>query len=152
MGQIRSVYSGGYGIWWEFKYSNIIEVVCNLILNFILGYFFGMKGIVFATIITVLIFGVIISDIIALKTCFKKSSGEFLLITFIYIILTIICGIITYFLCSRIIIENLILTLVVRLGICILIPSLFFLIISMVNKKHRDYIIFFKNNYLLRKR
>ena len=152
MGQMRSVYSGGYGIWWEFRFSNIIEVICNLILNFILGFFFGMKGIVFATILTVLIFGVIISDIITLKTCFNKKSGEFLLITFIYFVFTSLCAIIVYLICSTFSYSNLLLTFAIRFGICLIVPNIYFFIMSCLNKKHRNYLSFMKDNYLCRRK
>ncbi len=152
MGQIRSVYSGGYGIWWEFRFSNVVEVVCNLILNFILGYFFGMKGIVFATILTVLIFGVVVSNVITLKNCFKRKSGEFLLITFIYFIVTCFCAIIVYLICRIFTYSNLLLTFSARFGVCLILPNLYFLIMSFFDKKHRYYLRFIKDNYLYRRK
>jgi len=52
---IRSVYDDASGIWWESKEISIFESVTNIVLNFILGKHFGICGIIFATIVSILI-------------------------------------------------------------------------------------------------
>ena len=58
-GGIRSAYIAGTGIWQKLKKINILELVCNVLLNFILANYAGVKGIIAASIITVFIFSIV---------------------------------------------------------------------------------------------
>lgn len=53
MGDIRSVYDQAKGLWWEHRYRSVTEAVCNLLLNYLLGKYCGLNGIISATIITI---------------------------------------------------------------------------------------------------
>jgi len=52
MGDIRHVYVSAKGLWWENRYRAIAEALGNLVLNYILGKYFGIYGILAATLIT----------------------------------------------------------------------------------------------------
>ena len=56
MNNIRNQYISGTGIWWKLKWSYIVEAIANLGLNFILGKFFGITGVIVATIVTIFLF------------------------------------------------------------------------------------------------
>ena len=51
-GDINSVYYHAAGLWWNGRYRSIVEAVLNLILNYFLGKYFGIIGIILATIIS----------------------------------------------------------------------------------------------------
>lgn len=51
MGDVRATYSDAAGLWWENRYRAIAESIANVVLNIVLGYYFGVAGIVWATIL-----------------------------------------------------------------------------------------------------
>lgn len=51
IGDIRAMYSDAIGLWWENRNRAVIEMIMNILLNFILGKLYGVYGIVLATII-----------------------------------------------------------------------------------------------------
>ena len=142
IGQVRAVYATSSGIWWEFRYLQIGEMIGNLSLNFILGYFWGMNGIIIATIITVLIFSVIGIGKKTIEIYFKKSAKEYFMLLAVYATITTLVGIITYGLCS-LVRGNTIFILVVRFVLCCVIPNILFAIIVYMNKEHRLYLSMF---------
>ena len=48
-------YISATGTWWFCKHIYIIEAIMNLVLNIILGFFYGVPGVVIASIVTVLL-------------------------------------------------------------------------------------------------
>lgn len=51
-GDVRSVYSTAAGLWWEHRYRSIAETICNVILNILGGMYYGVNGILAATLIS----------------------------------------------------------------------------------------------------
>ena len=51
---VPNLYLGGNGLWWECKAPCIVEALGNLVFNIVLGKFFGIKGILLSTIITLI--------------------------------------------------------------------------------------------------
>lgn len=84
MGLIRSAYANASGIWWECRWVQIAEMLCNLILNFALGYKWGMNGILLATIITVFIFSIIGLTKKLYDLYFKRKFSEYLMESLVY--------------------------------------------------------------------
>lgn len=52
MGDIRAVFVDAAGLWWEQRWRAVVETIANLVLNILLGYYFGVWGIVAATLIS----------------------------------------------------------------------------------------------------
>lgn len=140
MGQVRSMYANAAGLWWEFRWLEVLEMFANLTLNIYLGWKFGMAGILWATIITVFLFSIVGSTIVTFKHYFKRSCMEYFLDCFIYCIVTLVAGFITYLGCQRIVVEG-IGGLGLRLGISVLIPNVIFFLISIISCRHRKYLI-----------
>ena len=55
IGDINSTYYQAAGLWWHGRYRSIVESLLNIILNLTLGYYFGVTGIVAATIISIVL-------------------------------------------------------------------------------------------------
>lgn len=138
IGQARVVYSSASGIWWEFRFLQIGEMISNLCLNFILGYFWGMNGIIIATIITVLIFSNMGYAGKTIKISFQREPYEYFKLLIEYLIVTVITGGVTIFLCNLIKLQ-LIGALIVRGLICIVVPNIIFYFFTLCNKTHRKY-------------
>lgn len=125
LAQVRSVYSEAVGLWWEFRYISVIEMFSNLFLNLILGWLIGVDGIIFATIITAFFSSFIAVTIITFKKYFNCSAQRYFLNSFIYVIVTIISGGITFVMCSLVKLNG-INELIVRFIICVFVPNIIF--------------------------
>lgn len=138
-GQVRSVYASASGIWWEFRYLAVGEMISNIMLNLGLGYMYGMNGIVIATIITVTLFSIIGVGKKTVNIYFKRSSVHYFIIMTIYTVTTITVCFATYWICSRINIDG-ILEIILRMLICIIFPNMMLFIIFVSNKQTRSYL------------
>lgn len=100
--QLPSVYAAASGIWWELRYMQIGEMVSNLFLNFILGWKFGVDGIIFATIVTVFAFSFIGQTKIGFKQYFNKKANKYFLKELLWSIRFVALGIASLALCNLI--------------------------------------------------
>lgn len=138
MGQIRAVYASAAGIWWEFRWLAIGETICNVVLNFILGYKFGMNGILWATIITVFVFSIIGISIITFRKYFNVSSKDYFVSELVYLIITVISGAITFF--STTCVKNDgIMGLIIKAAICCVLPNIILVIFCKLSKTYSRY-------------
>lgn len=129
MGDIRSVYVHANGLWWENRYRSLVESLLNIALNYILGRFFGVIGIVSATLISLFLVNFIWGSGIIFKYYFKTISvKEYYLVHIFYMFTTIvICGI-CYWVCSLIKLSIVPLMVVRLLIIMVLSNLLYFLV------------------------
>ena len=134
IGVIRGAYSDAKGLWWENRYRAIAETIANIALNWILVHFFGVHGIILATLISILIINFGYGSQILFKHYFtNKKSIEYFRSHGVYAIVTLIIACITYGICLLIPIEG-IMGLIVKLIICIIIPNILYLIIYVKTK------------------
>jgi O-antigen/teichoic acid export membrane protein len=138
-GIVRSLYTGNSGIWWELRYLQLGELITNLIFNFLLGYFFGINGILLTTIFTVFVFSFIGIGIKTFTIYFERSSFEYFTLSLVYLLITLASGILIYIIIFYLSMTNPI-NIFIRLLITIIIPNIIFLIISINHKNHRRYI------------
>lgn len=148
MGQARALYSTAAGLWWELRHLQVGEMLLNLVLNFLLGYFWGINGILMATIITVFIFSIIGITRMTYKIYFRKSFKEYWWSIGTYAFVTVVGLIITNMVCSRINYSGVV-EVLLRAIICLVLPNGFFLILSLISKQHFEYLS--KGIRLLRK-
>ncbi len=141
VGQIRAVYASSAGIWWELRWLSIGEMICNVVLNFILGWMLGMNGILIATLITVFLFSIVGVSIVTFRKYFKKSSMHFFLSILVYLIVTCIVGGISFFIVESIRLVG-IPALIIKGIICIFLPNLLFFMFCCLSKEYKSY--FFK--------
>ena len=128
MGDIRATYSEARGLWWENRYRAIIEAVANLVLNFVLGKFFGIYGIVIATLISLFFVNFLWGSSIIFKHYFTEiKMYEYYIQHLLYAFITaIICGI-TFFICSKVNINGF-WGLLLKFIICTLVPLPFYFV------------------------
>lgn len=136
MGDIRHVYVQGAGLWWENRYRAIIESVCNIVLNIILGYYCGVDGIIVATIISLLIinFGygsrIIFEyyfNICRIKEYFIDHARYFMVSVSIAYIIYNICYLIT---------GSIMIQLLLRIPVCVFLPVILYSIVYKKNSLH----------------
>lgn len=143
-GDINSVYYQAAGLWWEGRWRSIIEAFSNLILNFLLGKYFGVIGILMATIISYNIAYFYGSKFTF--TCYFKNDKYkvFYLDNLIYLMITAVSGFITYELIKILqtaMISNVFKNLTTVL-ICIIVPNVIFLVVYSMNKQTKQYILY----------
>ena len=139
---INSVYYQASGLWWEGRWRSVIEAISNLTLNVLLGKFFGVTGILLATIISCYI-AYFYGSRFTFIGCFKNDKLKlFYLDNLIYMVITTVVGAITYFITRGLflIIHIAFLRSILALLICIVVPNVLFLLVYSSKKKTKDYI------------
>jgi O-antigen/teichoic acid export membrane protein len=135
MGDIRGVFAGAAGLFWETRYKSIIESIANIILNYTLVRYLGLLGIILATVITIIFINFGYGSVILFKYYFKsrKHLFSYFLTNFVYCFVTGLCCIITFFACELMFNGNTISHFIGRLGFCLLIPPPFYFIVYRKN-------------------
>ena len=141
-GDINSVYYQAAGLWWEGRWRSVIEAASNLSLNFLLGKFFGVMGILMATIISYNIAYLYGSKFTF--TCYFKNDGlkVFYLDNLVYLMITGVSGFITYRLIGLILasFSSGIIRNIIAIIVCTVVPNLIFVIVYSANKQTKRYI------------
>lgn len=100
MGVIRGTYSEAAGLWWQNRYRAILESIANLVLNFLLGKYFGIRGIIWATLISLFIINFLWGSQIVFKYYFEnKKEIEYFKHHGKCAVVTCIVAVFTYFIC-----------------------------------------------------
>lgn len=145
IGNIRYVYSTTIGLWWEERYITFAQVIANIVLNYILGKWLGVAGIVLATIISILGIEFVWAAKVLYKNYFKdKKISTYFIWQGIYTITTFAIAVITYFICSQIAIDNIILSFIIKIIVCIFVPNMIYYICyckTMYFEKAKDLMI-----------
>ena len=144
LAQIRSVYSEAVGLWWEFRYVTIFEMVSNLVLNIVLGICIGIDGIILATIITAFISSFILLTTITFKKYFKHSPKKYFLNNAVYALVTLLTSVLCVILCSTIRASGII-GIVARFIICLIMPGVVFAVIYCNVSEYKKYILSIKS-------
>jgi len=84
------------------RFAPIIEAILNIIISVVLVYFFGVTGVVLGTMISCLLVPFWNIPRILFKDYFKKGIIEYWKQLAFYAFTTILVGVVTYLICSRI--------------------------------------------------
>lgn len=129
MGDIRFIYSEAKGLWYENRYRAIAESVANIILNLVLGHFFGVYGIIAGTLISLLIINFGYGSQILFKHYFPSHKmSEYFMRHGLYALITLMICAATYLVCSFINIGG-VAELIIKGGICVVLPNLMYYLI-----------------------
>lgn len=128
-GDIRTQYTKGAGLWWEGRYRALAETLLNVVLNIILARYWGIAGVVLATIIALTFINFGYGSTIVFRYYFK--NGKLLAYYgrhFIYLVVTIIVTAICYAACNAI--EGTVLHMLFgRACICVVLPNIIYFVI-----------------------
>ena len=134
MGDIRSVYFEVNGLWWENRYKAIAESVSNIILNYFLGKYFGVYGILLATILTILVINFGYGSRIVFQHYFGIDKlSEYYQRNLVYLIMTIVSGGVTYICCGFLPDDN-VFAFVGKMCMCVVIPNIIYFALYFNNK------------------
>ena len=144
LSDIIALYKDAAGLWWHGRYRVIIEAVANLILNFLLGYYWGVEGILWATIITMAILGHGYGGWIVFHYYFKdKSFIAFIAKQISYILIIGIVSYITYVIAQSFE-GDIVYRLAVCIGLCIFLPNILFFVLFRIFPEYNDAVYFLK--------
>lgn len=135
-------YYDAAGLWWHGKWKGFLEAIANLIFNVLLCKFFGVLGIVSATIVTILFIGMPLTSYYLYKYYYYKQAGPFIIKQYIQLFIFCSIGVVVYYL-TRIIpygvgMGNIVLFMIMRLFIAILVAGGLFLIVYSHTNVYKD--------------
>lgn len=130
VGDVRSIYYSTTGMWWEMRYRSIVETIVNLVLNIVLGYYFGINGIILATVISLFFINFLWGASIVFKNYFglEKLEGYFLY-HFKYFCVTLLVCFITWNVIVNIELKNAFADLVVKGIVCVIVPAILYILV-----------------------
>jgi len=127
MTDMRNVYMDAVGLWWEARYRSIIESIGNLFLNIVLGYYFGVVGIVLATLITIIIVNIVYGTKILFDHYFTTQRVTKHLSDHLrYFAICVLAGVLCYGICLGLP-QNMYLNIVLRVIVCVIVPNAVFI-------------------------
>lgn len=127
--QAFHLYLGGAGLWNEMKLIYILSTVFNLIMNVLLGKIWGITGIILATVLSSIVFGIFGQCIIIFRCYFHVSSRKYIVRQFIYFIIAALVVCATYFVTSVVKVNG-IMELIVKALICLILPTVLLVLLS----------------------
>lgn len=126
---IKNLYVTAAGLWWENKIRALLEFIVNFLFNYILGKYFGISGILIATLITVIVVNFVYGTYILFKYYFTEESlSKHYLRHAVYFIVILTVSVITYFI-NSLLPKTGLLFLLAKTGICMILPNWMFYII-----------------------
>lgn len=150
MGDVRSQYSAATGLFWENRVYVFVEAVVNIVLNYVLGKYWGVHGIILATWISIFFINFCWGSSIIFQYYFKKySAKEYYKAHMIYFFNAIVATGITYFITTKIN-GNIIVSFILKISVCVIIPNIYFVLIYYRKKEFVQSINFIKRNLLMR--
>ena len=117
------------GIFTQDKYIPLIESIINLGTSVILAKYLGLAGILIGTTISTISIPLWLQAKLVYNKVFGKSVLEYLKKYFIFVILTVIVGVITTFTCNILVLGNGFFSLVYKGIICVLIPNVIYFLL-----------------------
>lgn len=118
----KGVYLESKGLFWQCRYLYIIEALGNLGLNVILGHYFGITGVLVATIITITFVNFLGGTHVLFKHYFQFPSYSYLMQHVKNILITVINISVTVLIVSLIPLNGSA-NLMIRMAICFVIPN-----------------------------
>lgn len=134
-GDMRTLYTHAAGLWWEMRKRSILEAVCNIVLNIVLAKFFGIYGIIIATLVTIFFINFIMGSAITFKHYFGiEKVKEYYLYHFKYTIVAVVICAVAYLICNSISIDNIYVCIIVRGFICLVFSNIVLWFVNRNNK------------------
>lgn len=142
-GDMCFAYRQAAGLWWQDKIRPIVESILNITLNVILVRIIGVSGVLLSTIIGLVFINSIWGSKILFKYYFTQYSQikyiiRLVMFTLVTAIACIITSMIGNYITSMFSESNFILTLMVKGGVCCIVPNLIFALFYRRLAEYRD--------------
>lgn len=123
--EIVNAYKNCSGLFWNDRFKPLIEAGVNLGLDFLLIYFFGLPGVIWATIISTVCVCIWVEPLIIHKHLFNQKVSRYYMRMLIYTLVTLAVLVITFGICWFIP-SNSIGWFVLKCAVCLVVPNLLF--------------------------
>lgn len=128
-GDIRHTYFTVKGLFWEFRFNSIAEALANISLNILLAKYFGIHGIILATILSLFFIGTLWGAKIVFKHYFGiRFLWEYFRYHVGYAAVTAVLATLTYLVCGWLPKCDGITELFLRGGVCLVLPNFFYVL------------------------
>lgn len=152
MGDIRGLYSDAAGLWWENRYRAIAESIANIVLNIVLVKFWGVHGIIIATLISLFFINFILGSQIVFKYYFKNGKAEeYFKYHGIYFTVTAVVAVVTIMICNKINV-GFVAGMLIKLTICCFVPTILYILIYRKTKIYKEAMPWILDKYKLDKK
>jgi len=143
---MRNVFTNAAGLHWEIRYRALWESIAHVLLSFVLSYFYGVFGILLATIITYLAINLTYGTKILFRYYFTEQSClGYLGLQTKYTLVTVAAAAVCYFVCELLPFEGIV-NLLMRAIVCVILPNVVFLLCYCKDKQFVD-----AKNFVLRR-
>lgn len=120
--RIINTFKNAAGMWWVDKFKPYVVVFADIVLDILLVQVIGVNGVIIASIISVLFIYIPWETNVFFKHYFKESAAPYYLKMLKRCILFAILGILTFTICNIVRYDG-IYGLLLRAGICIIVPN-----------------------------
>lgn len=134
------------GIFKEDKFNPVIEGIINLVVSIVLVQYIGLKGILLGTTISTICTQIWLPAKLVYNKIFEKSVIEYFKKYSLYMILTLMLAGITNYLCSFVIYNNVIISLILRSIISVTLPNIVYLFLFIESKEVKYILDLIKKN------
>jgi O-antigen/teichoic acid export membrane protein len=136
MGDVRWTYEQAKGLWWQSRHRAFAQILPNIALNYFLGKYFGINGIIAATLISIFVIEFCCGSHIIYKYYFTEQKlSDFFLSHGFYLLVTVFISLITYFICSFL--PTTIIGFGIKIIICVILPNIIYLLIYRKTKIYK---------------
>ena len=127
------------GLFQETKYITVVTAVLNIIFSLLFGYFWGMAGILMATVLASMLYAWWKEPVVLYRVFFKRSAISYIVNYIKNAAVCILTCAATYFLCEWVVLNNPYMEFTVHMLICGIVPNVIFLCVFW-NTKEFQYI------------
>lgn len=131
------VFKDAGGIWKEDRFRPLLSACTNLIFNLIFTRFIGLYGIIISTIFAFMFVSYPWVIVNIDKRLFRIDIKRYIIRVIIYTVVIIADVAITYSICRFVSLNNVWMTIVVRLLICTIIPNAIFMLVFVKTEENR---------------
>ncbi len=117
------------GIFKEMRYITVVTAAINMAFSVLLGYFFGLAGILFATTLSRLLYSAWKEPVILFKIGFHASSKIYFVDYIGKVALCLLAGFVTQQVACAIPVVNVYLNFVCKVVVCSVLPNIIFLVV-----------------------
>lgn len=125
------------GVWWIGKWGAVVETILNLLLNLIFVRFWGIQGVVAATIISMVCVNLPVEYMSIFKGYFKIGAKRYFLRQISYLGKSLLICTVTWQVCRMLPIGSL-KTLMLECVICIILPNVIYIITHFYDKEFKE--------------
>lgn len=125
------------GIFWNDRFKSVFECIVNFVASIILAQYLGLAGVVIGTILSNILVAVWVEPMVLYKHYYKKKTYGYFLKYLAYVCAIILTAFVTYFVCELVDLDG-VWKFVANLGICLVVPNVMFLIMSIFTNDFKN--------------